>query len=482
MKLRLAVALTILSIALIGGYLIDRARLAKQSMLSGYFESQPTLASSRLGGRVSNILVKEGDTVKKGQLLVRMEDKPFDRSAQAQVEQAAQTNQQLLETIHGPRPEDIQHQRALVQEAEANYERLKNGPLPEEIEVARAKFDSAADAYRKALAGARPEEIQAARAADRLAEAKLQEVLNGPTQEERNQLSARLAEASSEETLAKKKFDRARFLYGQDAIAAQDLDVARAAFQEAAGRRRDAQQALQRAQEGTRPEEIRQAREAYRQAHAQLALVLAGTRREDVGSARQEMLAAKDSLDLLLRGSRKEDIDAAKARVDQAVTILVELEKGNRPEDIAKAKATHRSAILQSQSALETLKERTVSAPIDATVDRVLVADGDLVPANASVVQLSDPADIWIRVYLPENQLAKIKVGDAAVLQVDGVPEQVEGRVQSIATRGEFTPANLQSPEERGQQVFSVRIGLAAPDRRIKAGMYATVKKVGQWP
>jgi HlyD family secretion protein len=85
-------------------------------------------------------------------------------------------------------------------------------------------------------------------------------------------------------------------------------------------------------------------------------------------------------------------------------------------------------------------------------------------------------------VYLPESGLSKVKVGDTAELQIDGIDGSVSAVVESIANQGEFTPANLQSPEERGKQVFAVRLRLAKEDRRVKAGMFATVKRVGQWP
>jgi HlyD family secretion protein len=64
---------------------------------------------------------------------------------------------------------------------------------------------------------------------------------------------------------------------------------------------------------------------------------------------------------------------------------------------------------------------------------------------------------------------------------VDGIPEPIPARVESIATQGEFTPANLQTPEERGKQVFGVRIRLRQPDDRVKPGMYVTVKRLGAW-
>jgi HlyD family secretion protein len=114
-------------------------------------------------------------------------------------------------------------------------------------------------------------------------------------------------------------------------------------------------------------------------------------------------------------------------------------------------------------------------------VERLLVAQGDLVGRGTPVIRLTDPTDLWLRVYVPEASLAQVTVGDDAVLRVDGIREELEARVESIASRGEFTPANLQTAEERDRQVFAVRLRLQKPDRRVKAGMVATVLSVGNY-
>jgi HlyD family secretion protein len=100
---------------------------------------------------------------------------------------------------------------------------------------------------------------------------------------------------------------------------------------------------------------------------------------------------------------------------------------------------------------------------------------GDLVQPGALVIRMANPRDLWVRIYVPEANLARFSVGREVPLQIDGVPEPVPARVESVAPRGEFTPANLQTPEERGKQVFGVRLRLKRPDTRVKAGMYATV-------
>lgn len=465
-----------------GGYLIDRSREAKQSLLSGYFESQPTLAASRLEGRVKQILVKEGDTVKAGQPLVQLETDSYAATFDANKMAAEQAKQEFAETAKGPRPEDIDKQEAAVREAQANLDRLVNGPLPEEIRAARAKFGEAQAQYKKVLAGSRPEEIASARAAANVALEKYRQSLRGLTREEIAQLKARVDAASADEALAKLQVSRQRILFDQGAIAKKDYDAAVATYKEDVAHTQDANEAYVRAVEGTPKEELEQAKEGYRQAQAQLDLTLRGSRSEDIEAAKQEMLNADQNLKLLLRGSREEDVRAARARLDQAMAALLELKRGNRSEDVAKAKAAAHQAEFQAKSIADTLKEQVVYADKDAQVDRVLVADGDLVPVGGPVIQLGYPDDIWFRVYVPEEQLSKVTAGDIADLAVDGVPGIVKGKVESIATSGEFTPVNLQSPEERGNQVFAVRIRLAAPDSRVKAGMYVTVKKVGRWP
>ncbi|HWA83511.1 MAG TPA: HlyD family efflux transporter periplasmic adaptor subunit, partial [Fimbriimonadaceae bacterium] len=308
----------------------------------------------------------------------------------------------------------------------------------------------------KLLNGPRPEEIAAAKAAADVSLAKLQQAQRGLTAEERASLKARVDSAAAANDLANKQLARTQSLYDAGAAPKQQFDVALANQQQSAAQLKDAQETYRRAQEGTPKEELAEARHGYQQ--------------------------ALENLKLVEKGSRPEDIQAGKAALAQAEAAFEEVLRGNRPEDIAKAKAAHQQAALQAKSAATTVHEHLVTAPADAVVDHVLVADGDVMTANAPVVQLSYPTDIWLRVYIPEEQLYKVKVGDSADIAVDGIAEVLKGRVESIATQGEFTPANLQSPEERGRQVFGVRLRLDPPDPRVKAGMYATVKRVGQWP
>ena len=112
-------------------------------------------------------------------------------------------------------------------------------------------------------------------------------------------------------------------------------------------------------------------------------------------------------------------------------------------------------------------------------MDRILVAVGDVVGPGSPVARVDDPTDLWIRVYVPESLLARVKTGNDASLRVDGIDAALPAFVESIASQGEFTPANLQTPDERGKQVFEIRLRLKKPDPRVKAGMFASVSSLG---
>lgn len=464
-----------------GGWYLDAQRAKQRSVLSGFFESQPSEISSRTGGHVSHILVEEGERVYKGRPLIVLEATPAAKEAAAKQAEAEQARQRLREIENGPRPEDIRKQKAVVAEAAANLALLRNGPLPEEIDQAKARLQQAKAEYEKVLAGPRPQEIAEARAAERAARARLAQAERGPTPEEKAQARARLDAAAAQEQLALSDAQRHQALYAQGAISRQQYDQAQTAAREATARRQEMEEAFRRAQEGTPRDEMDQVRESYRQAKAALALVLAGSRPEDVEAAAAQRWQAQEALKELQRGSRREDVRAAEARVQQAQAALAEIRAGSRHEQIAQAKAAAAAAADTAQSSQASLADRVVRAPEDGVVESIMVALGDLVGPGALLLRLDNPQDIWVRVYVPEDKLAKVAVGSRADLRVDGIAEPVSAYVESIATHGEFTPANLQSPAERGKQVFGVRLRLKKPDPRVKAGMYATVTHIGRW-
>src|SRR5207247_6474692 len=117
--------------------------------------------------------------------------------------------------------------------------------------------------------------------------------------------------------------------------------------------------------------------------------------------------------------TRPEKIRAVKDRLHQSRASLDELHHWTRIEEIEQAQEGANSAAATARSSQLTLEERSLRAPRSGTIERVLVAAGDLVQPGEAVIRLSDPADLWMRVYVPESKIAGMRTGDAADLDVD---------------------------------------------------------------
>jgi len=254
-KPQIPIAIAVLSTLLVGGYYIDVARAKQHSALSGFFESEPVDVASRTDGRVTRILVKEGDRVEKGAVLVDLDAEPRRLAAASKAAAAEQARQHWVELSNGPRPLEVTRQKLVVDEAQAQVDRLVNGPLPEEIGQARQRLAEADAQYREAVAGPRPQDVAKARAAERQAWFTFQAAQRGPTDQELAQAMARLDSAKAAEKAAVDDAARYAALFAKDAVTGQQNDQAQAAAKEATARRREMQQAYDRADRGTPYEE-----------------------------------------------------------------------------------------------------------------------------------------------------------------------------------------------------------------------------------
>ena len=122
------------------------------------------------------------------------------------------------------------------------------------------------------------------------------------------------------------------------------------------------------------------------------------------------------------------------------------------------------------------LKEMQVIAPAESILEVLSVKVGDVLPPNGEVATLLLPQHLWVRVYVPETWLGKIKLGEQVRVQVDSFPgKDFPGEVEQINRQAEFTPRNVQTVEDRIKQVFGVKIRLPSDDDRLRAGMAADV-------
>ncbi|MEY2480788.1 MAG: rane fusion protein YbhG [Verrucomicrobiota bacterium] len=174
----------------------------------------------------------------------------------------------------------------------------------------------------------------------------------------------------------------------------------------------------------------------------------------------------------------------AKRQQDLMKSQAVSPNEAERATSAAKAQEKNLEAakmrIVQARAQLgdidAQIAEMQVTAPSDSVLEVLSVKVGDVLPANREVATLLLPQHLWVRVYVPEPWLGRIKVGDPVRARVDSYPDKdFDGVVEQINRQAEFTPRNVQTVEDRIRQVFGVKVRLPNNDDRLRAGMAADV-------
>ena len=325
---------------------------------SGTVEAHDVRVGSEVGGRIDKVLVREGDAVQPGQVLITFDDKELQASLE-------QSRASALKAERGYRPEEIAEARAAAEQAKADYEMRKNGYRKEDIDAAHDDLER----------------------------------------------------AKADEIRTRLDFERYDALAKKDLVSQQQRDTA--------------------------------------EANWKMAL------------AQKEM--SQHKYDAMQRGYRPEEIASAEARYLQAQASLEKMEHGNRREDIEQAKAAY--AYDQAR-----FRERQVVAPSAAIVEVLDVRPGDLIAPNTPVATLLEKEQTYVRIYIPETELGRVKVGQKAEIRVDSFPNTVfDGEVEQINQQAEFLPRNVQTRDERVHQVFGVKIRINDSAGHVLPGMAADV-------
>ena len=222
-------------------------------------------------------------------------------------------------------------------------------------------------------------------------------------------------------------------------------------------------------------------RAAIAEAAAAVALAEAGPRSEARARARIAWEAAKTDLgrvEPLFREGVVGRAEYDRALVQEATSRKnwEEADRGSRREDRDGAQA----ALARQEAQLAYLErqrqELTVTAPAAGRIESFDLRPGDLVAPNQPVATLLEPNELWVRVYVPETELGHVQVGQAARIRVDSFPQRdFAGRVVEIRHRAEYLPRNVQTLDQRADQVFGVKVAIT-PAPELKPGMAAFVR------
>ncbi|HYO14813.1 MAG TPA: HlyD family efflux transporter periplasmic adaptor subunit [Thermoanaerobaculia bacterium] len=232
-------------------------------------------------------------------------------------------------------------------------------------------------------------------------------------------------------------------------------------------------------------------------ARAALAELEQGSRREEVATARAALTAAGDRLAnaetdyertrTLFEGGAvsREALDnarlafnVAKAQRTQAAEQLQLVQKGPRPERIEQARAQLAQAEAALRATEAVLGNMTIVAPFAGVVTVRAREPGEIVQAGAPVLTLINPGDRWVRIYVREDRVGAVHLGDRAAITSDTFPGKTyPGEVAFIASEAEFTPKNVQTTEERVKLVYAVKVRVTGdPEHELKPGLPADVR------
>ena len=252
-------------------------------------------------------------------------------------------------------------------------------------------------------------------------------------------------------------------------LAIQDLERFQYAVESVEAKTEAQRHVVSRLVTGSRPEDIRKARADVKSAEA--AAVYAKKELNRIQSLVKKKVASKESVDR----ARSEYV-AAKEKMN-ALREQQELEViGPRKEDIAEAKALLKANESALKLAKKAWEEGHLYAPSDGIIQDRILEPGDMADSHTPIYTLALIDPVWARVYVPEDQLGKLKQGVSAQITTDSFPDKsYSGWIGFISPTAEFTPKTVETPELRTHLVYQVRIFACNPQNELRLGMPVTV-------
>lgn len=249
----------------------------------------------------------------------------------------------------------------------------------------------------------------------------------------------------------------------EDSRFRQRLQGAEAALQ--AGQAR-----LAELEAGTRPQEIRRLRAEVDAAEAQAA-------NAEHEYLRLQGLEARDVISPQSLDNAETAMEAARARLAAARQALALGEAGPRQERIDAARAEVRGAEARLETARTDLADTRLAAPSPGVVRARVREAGEVVAAGEPVYTLALDHQLWVRVYIPEPELGRVRPGTPARVVTDSFPDRrYAGWIGFISPTAEFTPKSVATPEVRPDLVYEARVMLCEPAEGLRLGMPATVR------
>jgi HlyD family secretion protein len=231
-------------------------------------------------------------------------------------------------------------------------------------------------------------------------------------------------------------------------------------------------EALRRLRNGSRPEEIAQARAGLTAAQAEAANARSQYERlKGIGETSSGRAVSQQDLEAAQAALR-----VAEARAENSRKTLELALAGPRNEDIEQSKAQLEASEAELALLRRQLQDAELVSPTDGVVRSRLMEPGEMATPQRPVFSLAITHPKWVRAYVTEVDLGRLRVGNDAQVTIDSNPDQpLQGSVGFISSVAEFTPKTVQTEELRTALVYEVRVFVKDEQDRLRLGMPATI-------
>jgi HlyD family secretion protein len=202
----------------------------------------------------------------------------------------------------------------------------------------------------------------------------------------------------------------------------------------------------------------------------QVASVIAG-RVTKVAVLEGDVVKQGQILVVLDQSALKLQVDQAEQGVKAARAALSNAKEDGTDADVTAARARLNQAKAAVDLAKVQLGYSTVSAPHGGVVVTLTTNEGQNAGPGKTLLTLSDPSSLFVRVFVPETQIGNVKVGQQVTVTADSPTEPYTGTVSFVASEAEFTPSNVETKDQRTKLVFEVRVRIPDTSGALKAGM-----------
>jgi HlyD family secretion protein len=388
---------------------------------SGTISITSIQVAPEISGKILEIKVNKGDSVKTGDILFSLEDKLL----KAQFDQADAAVQVALARLSG---------------AQTQYDLTKQAIRKQEKSVIIADWKtSPPDSATTGWYFQKEEKISALRSLVGAAENNLEDAISN--------LEVVLKSASTQDFIsAEKRLNQAEIAHNIADITLKDAQSARDTnhIEDTAQDEADAAQT-----------ELNAAKDSYNQSLSSNEASKVLDARAKVAVAEARLINTLNALDREQTGDQSLQVKEAQSLLDQAISAVTQ------------AKANLDFATTQ-------LARAVVTSPISGVVLSNPVNAGEVVAVGAAILEIGELDQVSLDVYISENQYGQIKLGQTAIVKVDSFPTKTfEGKVTYISDQAEFTPRTVQTVESRSTTVYKVEITIPNPNHDLKSGMPA---------